>query len=187
MTLEEAFRVAHSWLMGHGLDLLCCSLTFVVACTLASYLARGGGSGAASRFFANAVLTVTLVEAAAVAVYAVLAGSVLGSSLLTLDASFVASPIVSLALALAGLRLFVPVGRLAVARLARDLAAFGLVCAALVWVGSRFRGWGVVFIGSIFELLTIVALAFLLLARLWRSIGSASDDDEPSASEGADA
>jgi len=185
MTVEEAFRGSHAWLMSHGLDLLLASVTFVVACTLTAYFARRFGTGAAGRFFANAVLTVTILEVAAVAAYAVLARSTFDSGLLSFDASFVAAPIVSLALALGGLRLFLPVGRLAVVRLVRDLLAFAGVCAVLFWIGSKFRGWGVVFVGSIFELLAIVALALLLVVRLWRSIGEPGSGDGAAEGEGA--
>lgn len=48
-----------------------------------------------------------------------------------------------------------------------DVAGFFAVCAAFIWFLSMFRGWGILFIGSLIELLIILALAAFLIHQLF--------------------
>ena len=56
-------------------------------------------------------------------------------------------------------------------RVFRDLSVFLAACALLVWLGQKFRGWGVLFVGSALQLFAVAILGLLLLIRLWRNIG----------------
>lgn len=48
-----------------------------------------------------------------------------------------------------------------------DVAGFFAVCAAFIWFLSMFRGWGILFIGSLIEFLIILALAAFLIRQLF--------------------
>jgi hypothetical protein len=49
-----------------------------------------------------------------------------------------------------------------------DLAVFALACMALLWLLSKFRGWGVAFFGGLGSLALIGLFAALLLRGLYR-------------------
>jgi hypothetical protein len=52
-------------------------------------------------------------------------------------------------------------------RTVRDVGLFVLACAVGLWLLSRFRGWGIAFLGGVGDLLVIGGLAIVLLRILY--------------------
>lgn len=74
-----------------------------------------------------------------------------------------AAPWLWLGLSIAGLRLVFPLSELTSWRSILDVGAFFAVCAALIWALRMFRGWGIVFFGSLLQLGLILVIAGVLL------------------------
>ncbi len=53
-------------------------------------------------------------------------------------------------------------------RTLRDLAGFVVACLVLLWLLSKFRGWGVAFLGGLGNMVLIGLLAGLLLRVVYR-------------------
>ena len=56
------------------------------------------------------------------------------------------------------------------------VSIFGTLFAVggVLWLFSRFRGWGVLFIGTFTQLLIVSAIALFFVWRLWRRVWGAS-------------
>ena len=68
-----------------------------------------------------------------------------------------------------------PVNQLASYRTFTDIALFLAACAVIVWLFSKFRGWGILFLGGIPQLLVIGLMAYVVLRRLYiRAFGGKS-------------
>ena len=171
MTIVDLLRYAHEWATAHALDLLLASLIAPVLGTVAAFAGKLGRTDADGRFIADGVLFLAIALLLLTTLDVLVAHTLLGQSLLDLDAMLVAAPLAALALSLGGTRLVFRFEQLAVVRVVRDLALFLVACAFLAWIGHKFRGWGVLFVGSALQLFAFAVLAFFLLARLWRNIG----------------
>ncbi len=60
------------------------------------------------------------------------------------------------------------VGQPADFRTAFDVGLFVLGCAAVIWIFSQFRGWGIIFWGGIGQLVIIGAVGYFVMRRLYR-------------------
>jgi len=77
-------------------------------------------------------------------------------------------PLVGVLVSVLGIHRVFPLSELASVRTLRDLVGFAVACLWLLWLLSRFRGWGVAFLGGLGSLALIAALAALLLRVLFR-------------------
>jgi hypothetical protein len=78
-----------------------------------------------------------------------------------------ASPLLCLATSLIGIRWVFPLSELASVKTLRDVGLFVLASGFGLWLLSRFRGWGIAFLGGIGDLLVIGGLAVVLLRVLY--------------------
>ena len=88
--------------------------------------------------------------------------------MLEANVALLAAPVVCLGLCLAGVRLVFPLDELASVRTLREVGLFVLACAVVLWLFSKFRGWGIVFWGDLGQLALILVFGFVLLRRLYR-------------------
>lgn len=65
-----------------------------------------------------------------------------------------------------------------------DLGLLVLILAALLWLFSRLRFWGLLFIGSFTQLLVVSAVGLFFIWRLWRR-AFGLDKTAPSGAGGA--
>ena len=79
-----------------------------------------------------------------------------------------AGPPVGAVVAVVGMHWLYPLNQLAAWRTLTDVGWFVLACAAVIWLVSQFRGWGILFGGSLLELAAIIIFVGWLLRRLYR-------------------
>jgi hypothetical protein len=69
-----------------------------------------------------------------------------------------------------GIRLIFPLSELGSAQTARDVFLFVVALLVVVWLFSKFRGWGIVFFGGLVQLLLVGVLLAFLLRYLFRRL-----------------
>ncbi len=171
MTLAEALgeigRVAAAgapWILYGGVAL-------PVLGTAGAAIGKRGKTDRDGRWLADATLLVATIAFMALVAGLSVAYGVADISPLGVDVRLLLGPTIALAGSLAGLRLVFPLAELGSARFLRDLVAFIALAAALAWLVSRFRGWGVVFLGGVTQLAAFALFAWALLRRLWKRLG----------------
>lgn len=167
MTIAELLRDGYAWADANAFWVLFAALAVPVVGTIAARIGKGGKTDADGRLIASAVMALALLAVIAELACLFVARSALGADLTQANALLVLAPVLCLAGAVGGLRLVFPLSELGSVRTALDLGAFLLACAAVVWLASRFR-WGVVFLGSVGQLVIMLVLAGLVLRRMWR-------------------
>lgn len=168
MTLNQFLVAAYGWAVAQRMIILLVALGVPLVGTLLARIGKAGKSDADGRFIASVVvgfgIVAVILEMLAIAIGA----GVLGGSVLEGDFILLLSPIACLALSLLGIRLVFPLNQLASVRTAVDVGVFVLACAAVVWFFSKFRGWGLLFFGSVTQLALLLVLGYFLIRRLWR-------------------
>lgn len=168
MTLLETLEATYLWADQRSTELLFASAAMPVIGTFLARVGKAGKSDAEGRFIASALVGVGLL-AVLVEVLAVAVGvGLLERRLLDANVVLLVAPLVCLAGCLVGARLVFPLSELGSVRTVIDLGAFVAACAAVIWLASQFRGFGVLFLGNLFELLVLLALTALVLHRLYR-------------------
>jgi len=168
VTLSQFLAAAYAWAVAQRLIILIIALGVPVLGTLLARIGKAGKSDADGRFIASVVVGIGIV-AVIIEMLAIAVGAgVMGHSVFEGDVILLASPLLCLGGAIFGIRLVFPLNQLASVRTAVDVGAFMLACAVVVWFFSKFRGWGLLFFGSITQLALLLALGFFLIRRLWR-------------------
>jgi hypothetical protein len=165
MSLRELLAALYAAAVEQRMGVLVAALAVPVVGTVAARIGKAGRTDADGRLAASLVvgfgLLAVLVEVGALAL-----ASSLGASPWDADAVLLAAPLLCLAGCLVGIRLVFPLSELASVRTAADLGLFVAAVAGVLWLVSKFRGWGVVFLGDIGQLVAIGLLAWALLSRL---------------------
>jgi hypothetical protein len=168
MTLNDLLLASYTWADRQATLIFAASLLLPVAGTLLAWIGKGGRTDRDGRFVASALVgfSFALVLFEAAAVFA--ARSALGASLLDANALLLAAPVICLAGSLLGIRAVFPLSELGSVRAMSDAAAFLAACAGALWLLSKFRGWGVLFLGSFVQLIVVGAVGLFFLWRLYR-------------------
>jgi hypothetical protein len=159
---------AYTWLVANRGAVGVIAVAVPVAGTLLAWAGKAGRTEADSRRIASAMVAAGMLAVAIEVAALALARGAFGRGLLDADVVLLAAPPLCLAGCLVGARALFPLGGLGSVRAAVDLAAFAAACIAVVWLFSTFRGWGILFFGSLAELVAIAALALVLVRRLAR-------------------
>jgi hypothetical protein len=168
VTLEQFFVKAYAWAVASRLWILLVAVGVPLLGTLLARLGKAGKTDRDGRVIASVVVGVGLI-AVVLEMFAIAIGAgVMGKSVLDGDMLLLARPLLCLGGAIFGIRLVFPLNELASVRTAVDVGAFILACALVVWFFSKFRGWGLVFWGSLTQLAVLLMLGYFLLRRLWR-------------------
>lgn len=175
MTLAEALGGIGAAVVAQADWILWGGLAVPVLGTVLAAIGKRGKTDADGRWLADAALLVATVAFLLAVAGLSIAYGVGGVSPLDVDVRVLAGPFVALAGGLAGIRLVFPLSSLGSVRFLRDLAAFVALAVALAWLVSRFRGWGVVFLGGVTQLVAFALFAWMLLKRLWKRLGGGSD------------
>lgn len=168
MTVAELLIALYTWADAHALAFLAAAVAVPAVGTALAWLGKGGRTDRDGRLVASLLVgfgisaVVVLIVALAVA-HLAFARSVLDANLVLL-----ASPVVCLAGCLLGARWLFPLNELASVRTFADVGFFVLACAVVLWLFSKFRGWGIVFWGDLVQLALIGGLGYFLLRRLYR-------------------
>lgn len=97
-----------------------------------------------------------------------LARTLFDTNLTDVDVLLLSGPPLWLVGALVGVHLVYPLNDLAAWRSVMDVGWFLLALTAIGWLLSNFRGWGILFGGSLIELALIAAATVWLVRRLFR-------------------
>jgi hypothetical protein len=167
MTIEELLVRAYAAALSVRMVILATAVGIPVVGTLLARVGKAGKTDADGRFIANLVIGIGLVGFMLEVVALLAARAVPTASLLHADVVLVVAPIVCLLGCLGGIRLVFPLNQLASVRTFVDIAAFIAACLGVLWLFSKFRGWGLVFFGGISEMVAIGVLGIALLKRLY--------------------
>ncbi len=168
MPLRELLAALYLWADSQALAMVIASLAWGLGGALLARLGKGGPSDRIGR----AIASVVIGGAVLVVVVAVLALGVahvgFNKGLMDANALLLAAPVLCVVASVLGIHWVFPLSELATVRTLRDVGLFALACALALWVLSRFRGWGVVFLGGLADLVVIGGLALGLLRVLYR-------------------
>lgn len=168
MSLRELLINSYLWADANALALLFAATAWGLFGTLLARVAKSGRSDQDGRLIASVVIgaAVLLLVAAMLAVS--VAYVTFNQGLMDANALLLLAPLVCVVVSVLGIHRVFPLSELASVRTLGDLLAFALACIALLWVLSKFRGWGVAFFGGLGSLALIGLLVVLLLRVLYR-------------------
>jgi len=168
MTLSETLHEAYGAVDSQALAVFLACVGVPVVGTVAAWIGKGGKTDKDGRFFANLAVGFGLVALVLEVVVIVIARAALSASLMDANVLLLFGPPLALILALVGVRLVFPLSELGSAQTARAALLFVLLVIAIIWFFGQFRGWGIVFFGSIAQLAALGLLVWFLLRRLGR-------------------
>lgn len=167
MTLDDMLRGAYGWADANATWVLLAGAVVPLIGTVLARVGKAGKTDADGKLVASAVMAFALLAVVVEIGCLFIARTALGADLLQANPLLLVAPIVCLAGSVVGLRLVFPLAELGSVRTALDLGLFLVACAVVVFIASRFR-WGVLFIGSIGQLVVILLLAGFVLRRMYR-------------------
>jgi len=169
MTLDELFRGAYRWADANGAVLLILvGLAFPVAATLIALVGKGGKTDSDGKMLASIFIGAAILFAVLEIVAIFVGTAVFDASLLQANAALLATPLACFVLMLVGIKWVFPLNQLASIRTFGDLALLALLCGGLIWFFSKFRGWGIIFFGSIFQLVVVLAVVIYFIRRIFK-------------------
>lgn len=168
MSVYEVLEAFYAWAEANALWILAGAVGVPMVGTIAAWIGKGGRTDADGRLIASLVVGIGLVATTFEVVAIAIAHSMLELDVLAGNALLLAAPVLCLLVGGLGVRLVFPLSELASVRSFADMALFVLACLAVVWVFGKFRGWGILFLGGITQLLVIGVLTYVLLRRLYR-------------------
>lgn len=168
MTLDELFLQSYDWADRNAQMLLLAAVLWPVVGSVAALIGKGGKTDADGRFIASTVVGIAMLAALVEVGGLVIARKVMAADLLQANAFLLLAPLLCLAGSFLGIRLVFPLSDLGSVRMVLDLAWFLIACLAVGWIFSQFRGWGIVFFGSVTELIVIALIGFFFMRRLYR-------------------
>jgi len=168
MPLREIFAAIYLWADGQAVAILMAALAWGMGGALLARIGKGGQSDRDGRAIANvviggAVLAFVLAAMALAVAHAGFRRGVLDANVLLL-----AAPVLCVVASIVGIHWVFPLSELATVRTMLDVAVFVIACAAGLWLLSTFRGWGVMFLGGIGDIVVIGVMAAALLRVLYR-------------------
>lgn len=179
MTLSEVLSDAYAAVDGQGLAIFLACLGVPVVGTVAAWIGKGGRTDRDGRFFANVAVGFGLLALILEVLVIVVARAAFTANVLDANVLLLIGPPLALGLGLLGVRLVFPLSELGSARTARSALLFVLLVIAIIWFFGQFRGWGIVFFGSLAQLAALGALVWFLLRRLGRGALGKSDSPPP--------
>jgi hypothetical protein len=167
LTLREIFEASFAFADSNDALIFGLSLAVPIVGIVLAWIGRGGRSQEDGKAFANAFVFAAVVQFVVAMIGGYVGVAFLERSLLDTSLLLLVAPWVWLTLSVFGLRLIFPLSELTSWRSILDVGAFFAVSAALIWFLSMFRGWGVLFFGSLVQLVLILAFAAFLLRQLF--------------------
>lgn len=167
MSLRDLLVSLYLATEAYALAILIGSLVWAVGGTLLARIGKAGASDRDGRAIASVVVGGAVFWLIVAVMAAAIAHAGFKKSLFDASALLLISPLLCLAASIAGIRWVFPLSELASVRTLRDVGLFVLACAVGLWLLSRFRGWGIGFLGGIGDLLVIGGLAVFLLRTLY--------------------
>ena len=168
MTLNETLLQAYAWADQNAQMILLAGVLLPVVGTILARIGKAGKTDADGRFIASAVMAVAMLAVVVEVGGLLIARDVLQASLLQANALLLVAPVLCLAGCIVGIRWVFPLSELGSVRMLVDLGLLLLACLGVLWLLSQFRGWGIVFFGSLGQLVVLAVIALFFLWRLFR-------------------
>ncbi|MDQ3264853.1 MAG: hypothetical protein M3Y59_14490 [Myxococcota bacterium] len=173
MTLNELLTDSYRWADGNADLILLASVGVPLLGTLLASVGKGGKTDADGRFIASAVMASAICAVLAEVVFLFIARSQYGVGLLEANPLLLIAPVLCLGGSIFGIRRVFPLNELGSVRVVADMGLLLLILAGVLWLFSRFRGWGILFVGTFTQLLLVSAIALFFVWRLWRRVWGA--------------
>ncbi len=181
MTLREVVLAGYRAVFEQREVIFLACLAVPVLGTVAARIGKAGKTDADGKFIASVVVGIGLLALVLEIVAAVIAKSLFDASLMDGDALLLAAPVLCLGGSLFGIRWVFPLNQIASLKTAIDVGVFAVACIGVLWLFSKFRGWGIIFFGSIGQLVTVGVLLIGLLKRLYKRAFGGGDPGTPTA------
>ena len=167
MSLRDLLVNLYTAAEAHALAVLLGSLAWAVVGTVLARMGKAGDTDRDGRAIASLVVGGAVLWLIVVMMVAAIASAGFNKSLFDAHVLLLASPLLCLAASLIGIRWVFPLNELGSVKTLRDVGLFVLACVVGLWLLSRFRGWGIAFLGGIGDLLVIAGLAVGLMRVLY--------------------
>ena len=168
MSLRELLIAVYLWADAHALAILGAALAWGLGGALLARIGKGGRSDREGRAIASIVIGGAVLVLMMFIIALVIAQTGFSKGVFDANALLLAAPLLCLISSVAAIHWVFPLSELATVRTLRDVALFVIACAVGLWLLSRFRGWGVMFLGGLGELVVIGVMALALLRALYR-------------------
>ena len=168
MSVRELLIILYQWADAHALAWLLSALAWGLGGTLLAWLSKGGRSDRDGRLIASVVIGGAVLLLATTLLGLGVAYWAFDRGLMDANALLLLAPLACVLLSVLGIHQLFPLSELASVRTLADLALFALACLTLLWLLSKFRGWGVAFFGGLGSLALLGVLAVWLLRLLYR-------------------
>ena len=167
MSLRDLLVSLYVATEAHALAILMGSLAWAIGGTLLARIGKAGATDRDGRAIASVVVGGAVLWLIIAVIAAAIAHAGFNTSMFDAPVVLLISPLLCLAVSVAGIRWVFPLSELASVRTLRDVGLFVLACAVGLWLLSRFRGWGIAFLGGMGDLVVIGGLAVALLRILY--------------------
>ena len=167
MSLRDLLASLYLAAEANALVIVLGSLAWAVGGTILARIGKAGASDRDGRTIASVVVGGAVLWLIVAAMTAAIARGGFNKNLFDAHILLLASPLLCLAASIAGIRWVFPLSELTSVKTMRDVGVFVLACAVGLWLLSRFRGWGIFFLGGIGDLLVIGGLGAFLLRNLY--------------------
>ncbi len=168
MTLTEIFSGAYLWADANAMPIFAATAGLPLVGVLGAWIGKGGKTDKDGRFIANVIIGLSIIVFLLLIIGLIIAHFGFDKGMLSANALLLIGPIIGVVVALMGIRMVFPLSQLKTARLARDVGLFALLILGVLWLFSQFRGWGIVFFGSIAQMVTIGTIIFYFGRKLYR-------------------
>ena len=166
MTLEDFFMSAYQGLEANKEVIGTALVAVPVVGTLGAWIGKSGKTEKDGIFLANLVIWIATGVFAFAVIVALIGMSLMGKSLLQGDFVLLCAPIVCVSGTYYGIRKIFPLGELSSAHTLKDVGIFLIGCLAVWFIFKTFRGWGIIFFGSVFQLVAWLVAGYWLMRRL---------------------
>lgn len=166
MTLEDFFVTVYKGLLENKGVITFALVAVPVVGTLGAWIGKSGKTEKDGIFLANLVIWIATGVFAFSVIAALIGMSVMGKSLLQGDLVLLCAPIVCVTGTYYGIRKIFPLGELSSAHTLKDVGIFLIGCLAVWFIFKTFRGWGIIFFGSVFQLVAWLVAGYWLMRRL---------------------
>ena len=168
MTIAELARTLVDWLVAHQHTILLVYLVAPLVATAVIWMCKRARAHATGTRFASITIVLVVVSIVLEALVLAVARGFFDADLTATPVLLVIGPPLAAVVAISGIHCVYPLTQLAAWRSLTDIGWFVLAAAVLFWLVTKFRGWGIIFAGSLLELLVLCGLAYWLLRRLFK-------------------
>ena len=179
MTLEEFFVSIYQALEAQRTLIGLSLISVPVVGTLVAWVGKGGKTDRDGLAVANAVIVVAVSVFAFAVIVALVGMTVMDKSLLDGDLILLSAPVVCAVGTFVGIRRVFPLSALSSIHTLKDVGLFLLGCGAVWFIFKSFRGWGIVFFGTVGQLALWLVSGFWLIRRLAKRALQVDRSEEP--------